>query len=449
MLDQSFSAHNFRTIMQAQNRKGIYVEARGKFERDPFLNTRIESWKILILNEKIKNERIRLKAIAESTSVSFDYNSYKVFKENVEGEKKIISENRELLLGEVLTTLSNNINHSNFKITIKKGEVKWNKQLYITEKSAENYFALKQTQYNIKKSFDAKQSSRALIVSQLVTLLKDDFPKVLVRADIKEFYETIPHSLLINKVNENSILSYPSKKIIKDVLNSYWDTLVIDGVKNKTDIRVGIPRGIGISAYLSELCMKDFDNEIKAFSNVTYYSRYVDDIIIIFTPESRTEVSSADSYKDTVSNFLNKKTGLQTNSSKTESVDLRKKVSDMTAETSFETTFLGYRLTINYKYVDEQKDGGIVRVMRKEPLEVGNKNNVFVGIYFSNQYLSQPLIDLIELDKILIFNIDLLLSTEVYLKERLQKFSFVKGFIDKSFKNYNIDGLNKILSIWK
>jgi hypothetical protein len=485
--------------MQAQNRKGVYVEAKGKFDIDAFFLSRIESGKILILNERIKIERLRLQAISEIEEVAFDYKSYKLFKDAIEIEKKIISENRELLLEEILTQISDKINEPHFKVNIQKGEIKWGKQLFMLERTAENYFAMKQIQYNIKKSFDAKQSSRALIVNQVITLLKDEFPKVVVQADIKEFYESIPHKSLITKINENTILSYPSKKIIKDILNSYWNILVSDSLKSEADVRQGIPRGVGISAYLSELYMKDFDNEVKALSNVTYYSRYVDDIFIVFTPDSRSEVKPAASYKDEVAELLYEKTHLQVNPSKTLSIDFRKKTVDISSETSLALTFLGYKLSTDYKFVDVEKKGRIIRTIKKHSLEIrlsesrfekysnridiafstyskektkylkkanrqlikriryitgntrllGNKNNVFTGIYFSNQYLSQPLTDLIELDEHLTYNVDLLLSSENYLKERLQKFSFVDGFNKKRFKKYNIDGLNKIIFIWK
>lgn len=45
----------------------------------------------------------------------------------------------------------------------------------------------------------------------------------------------------------------------------------------------GIPRGIGISSYLSELYMRDIDTNIACRKEVMYYARYVDDIFIILT----------------------------------------------------------------------------------------------------------------------------------------------------------------------
>lgn len=499
MLDQSFSSHNFRTIMQAQNRKGVYVEEKGKFDADTFLFSRKESEKILILNQSVKDERLRLQTISDSTGLPFDYSAYVKFKEDVEEKKEPIVEQREIILEEILTNLSKDINSAHFKVTLKKGAKKWGKQLYVTENTAQNYFALKQTQYNIKKSFDVKQSSRPLIVSQLSMLLNDDVPKVIVRTDIKEFYESISHELLNNKVNENTILSYPSKKIIKDILSSYWNMLVAGGVKSSSDKRIGIPRGVGISAYLSELYLKSFDNEVKALSNVTYYSRYVDDIIIVFTPESRTETTTTLDYKNRIVELLKRKALLNVNHSKTKVVDLRKKTADVAINTTHNITYLGYKFVIAFKFQAEVKGGKTVNVMRKMPFEIklsdsryakyadkieksflrygvdkgkylkkanrelikriryltgntrltGNKDNVFTGIYFSNQHLSEPASDLSKLDRNLKSVINTHFHPSTYLNNRLKKFSFVDGFKRKYFKNYTIEQLDKIVSIWK
>lgn len=43
----------------------------------------------------------------------------------------------------------------------------------------------------------------------------------------------------------------------------------------------GLPRGLSLSATLSDLLMQSFDGEIQAHDEVFFYSRYVDDIMII------------------------------------------------------------------------------------------------------------------------------------------------------------------------
>ena len=45
----------------------------------------------------------------------------------------------------------------------------------------------------------------------------------------------------------------------------------------------GVPRGIGISSYLSELYMRDLDKKLSSRKEIIYYARYVDDIFIILS----------------------------------------------------------------------------------------------------------------------------------------------------------------------
>ena len=137
---------------------------------------------------------------------------------------------------------------------------------------------MKQIQKNIQHSFKVKQADRNEIVSQVVNMLDNEFPKYIIRTDIESFYESIPHNELKNVINRNYILSPLSKKVIYEILRQY---------QSITGLDKGIPRGIGISAYLAELYMRDFDNDIKSLKNVTYYARYVDDIIAIFVPKSK------------------------------------------------------------------------------------------------------------------------------------------------------------------
>jgi hypothetical protein len=80
------------------------------------------------------------------------------------------------------------------------------------------------------------------------------------------------------------------------------------------------------------------------------------------------------------------------------------------------------------------------------------KSNVFIGIYFSNEFLSDPYPDLIELDKYLKMKITTLpVSTSIKLVNTLNIFSFENGFKKKSIVRFNTDSFknSKMLQIWK
>ena len=98
--------------------------------------------------------------------------------------------------------------------------------------------------------------------------------------------------------------------------------------------KIGIPRGIGVSAYLAELYMRDIDKEISSLKDVTYYARYVDDIIIVFTPTTNQKTPT---YIDQVKNIMETDTGLKMNPVKTSELDLVK------SNATLELNFLGYQ----------------------------------------------------------------------------------------------------------
>ncbi len=104
------------------------------------------------------------------------------------------------------------------------------------------FFALKQIQYNFRKLYKVKQANRFAIVSQIKGLLDDNFPKYVIRTDIQEFYESIPHDILLQKLNEENLLTFYSKKILFQILNEY---------KRLSGSEKGLPRGVGVSAYLA------------------------------------------------------------------------------------------------------------------------------------------------------------------------------------------------------
>ena len=143
------------------------------------------------------------------------------------------------------------------------------------EKRLLPYFALKQLQYNIRRLYKVKQSDRYQIVCQIRELLSDRVPKIILRTDFSEFYESIPTDKLLKQMADDSLLTRTSQKMIKRVLREFHD---------QTGRQAGVPRGIGLSAYLTELYMRHFDEKFRTFPGVLYYSRYVDDVFIIFVP---------------------------------------------------------------------------------------------------------------------------------------------------------------------
>ncbi|MDA3778697.1 MAG: RNA-directed DNA polymerase [Bacteroidales bacterium] len=499
MLDQSFSYENFRILLDVENRKGRYLEGETFFKPDIFEKSRDISDEIIEKNKEIREEIKKVKAIKKIEDR--DYSTL----DELNAEKDQIKEKRELALESILRTISNNTDVEDYQLKIEKGQVKWGSQLYEIEHSPENYFVSKQLQRNIFKTFKVKQANRKEIIDQLRILLDDGFPKIVIRTDIQKFYESIPHKELLAKIEENSLLSFPSKKIIRSVLNQYWKILVADGVKAANDERIGIPRGVGFSAYLSELYLRTFDNKIKSFENVTYYTRYVDDIIMIITPQNRNELKTILSYKNDIKKTLLDTSRLNLNLSKTQIIDLRKGNKERKKSFAYDLTYLGYKFRISYSKKKELKCGVERTYISKDKLQISmsdeklnrykekvktsfddyilclvkyssaknstermlfkrikfltnnhqllrRKSNVFIGIYFSNEFLTTPLNDLKLLDEYLIEKIsNLAITTNTLLVKKINGLSFSKGFMDKNIVQFNTESFKsgKIIEIWK
>ena len=484
MLDQSFSFDNFRILLDVENRLGNYLEDKSFFkDNDLFSESRNLSNEIIELNKIIRDEKLKLPAIHQRKPE--DYKEV----DKLEKLKDEIKAQRENALEEILKGISAKINDENFKLIIQKGIVKFGDQLYTAENTPENFFVLKQLQRNIYKTFNVKQSDRKKLIAQLSLFLKDGFPKVILRTDISKFYESIPHKQLLNKIDENSLLSYPSKKVIKQILNQYWNILVADGVKNANDERIGLPRGIGISAFLSELYLKDLDSLLKSIPNVTYFARYVDDIIIIFTPDNRKETTPLTTYKSEVKRII-EKFSLKMNNRKTQIIDLKNGVTQ-----NYNITYLGYKFSLSnqkpltikmsdkkynrykskikisfdeflsdeIKYTPNTNKANNKLVQRIKILTSNfrlyrRKDNVLIGIYFSNEFLTKELEDLEKLDKFLRSEIKRVsTSLSIISKKKLNTLSFTNGFNNKHTLNFNFNEKNKrgavkidkIINIWK
>ena len=158
MLNQSFSAENFRRILDLENRKGLYLE--GRF----FPNIKEITEKIKKYTEEIKDK--------QKNGIGLDNEIEELYK-----QKKELKEEKNEKLNAELQKVSEKVVTSDFKIKLKRKDIKNKKPLYITEDSPEHYFTTKQIQRNIFHLFDVKQSNRNEIVSQVKNLLKDGFPK--------------------------------------------------------------------------------------------------------------------------------------------------------------------------------------------------------------------------------------------------------------------------------
>jgi len=445
MLNQSFSAENFRRILDLENRKGLYLE--GRF----FPNITEITKKIKKCTKEIKDK--------QKNGIGLDNEIEELYK-----RKKELKEEKNEKLNTELQKVSEKVVASDFKIQLEKKDFQNAKALYVTKDSPENYFTMKQVQRNISRLFDVKQSNRNEIVSQVKNLLKDGFPKYVLKTDIDNFYESIHQKILLNKINDDNLLTPFSKKILRNIIKQYTQ---LSGSNN------GVPRGIGVSAYLAELFMRDVDNKIKSMGEISYYARYVDDIIIIFTP--KTNAHHVDYLKE-IKKIIEDKFCLKLNDQKTDTFDLL----DPKQSSSYTMEYLGYKITFgtgeiktelsqkkydkykqriylifddyfNLSKFDKKKAKKLlvkrVRFLTGNTRLKNNKKNILIGVYYSNRQITEREY-LIRLDDCLRTEINSSI-TLTKLKERLKKYNFIDGFKTKRFSPFKTNEIQEIVKIWQ
>lgn len=443
MLDQTFSAKNFRKIYDIENRRGRNVDRA-------FFPSLVEA-----------SARITAASAAIRTARK---NNLGLTDEALEGVLESLREalqtaraNRESLIDTTMTNIAQQV-YDDFQIQLEERDGPNNNTLYTLPANPVPYFIAKQIQHNISRLYKIKAGDRRAIVSQLFDQLNTGFRQFCVRTDISNFYESIDRSSLIKELDTDQLLSFGSKRFIKQALSSYGSLSLSSS---------GIPRGLGISALLSELYMRSVDERIRELPGVSYYARYVDDIIVIFSPTANYDTSK---YLPQIDQIVKEK-GLTLNTAKTaanlignnqsfnfEYLGYRFSVSGGTCRVSMgHKKYVRYRSRIDRIFASYQRQAtfdqkGAARLLAARVKFLtgntrlwNNKRHAFTGIYFNNGHLTD-LNKLAGLDAYLRHKISELHSAA--LQDRLDFFSFRLGFVERRFASYSTRELARIVEAW-
>jgi hypothetical protein len=334
------------------------------------------------------------------------------------------------------------------------------KAIFRIDGSAETFFVVKQLQRTINRIYGVKPANRHDIVCQLRDALSCDFPYDLVRTDISTFYETINRNKLLKQLDGDQLLSSSSKSFIQQALRSYGEL---------TSDPAGIPRGVGISAYLAELYLRDLDREIRSLDGLVLYCRYVDDIIAIFARPPSADANL--SYKEAILRSF-ASLGLQHNLEKTfeHKIDRSSKVSLDYLGYNFTTQFGVCRISLSESKIQKyltRIDAAFDRydaeyrvryrkayrdLVSRVKFLTGNmnltnsKSGARTGIYYNNA-AATDLSCLARLDKRLRDRIKLVKRPS--LRTSLKRFTFSEGFDQRRFHRFDIKTLRRIVKAWK
>ena len=256
---------------------------------------------------------------------SQSFTPIELYRCTTQAERRNLGMTKEQLIEAIGCELKDSIAKGTYRFQFKK-----NRELFLNGqvKGAMAYLCqdlvMRKLHRNIKRIYSVQQADRNTIVKQMKILLNEDVDMRIVRLDVRHFYDSI---------NRKNILA----KLVDDARLSYQSLLLIQTLFSDSSISAysGLPKGLGISAVLSELYMKYFDLDFKKIDGVYYYARFVDDIIVFCSSEASQKLS----WKYAHDEF--KKMDLKFNKEKSYKLNPRQ------PDNSF--TYLGY----NFHFVDK------------------------------------------------------------------------------------------------
>lgn len=445
MLDQAFSARNFRRIYDCENRRGRNVDRRF------FPNVVEASGRISAASERIRNKRRENESLGKP--------ELKALLEPLYAELELRRQERDALVDAAINGVAEVAGQKSFQLALEEKKGPKSISLFPLQESAAAFFIGKQIQSNMSRLYGIKPADRRSIVRQVKDLLSTSFDLYIVRTDVSTFYESIKQDDLIKEIEKDHLLSLASKSHIKCIINSY---AAIIGKKT------GIPRGVGVSAYLSELYMRAVDERIRQIEGVTYYARYVDDIIAIFSPTAMCDRSQ---YLLDITKALSER-ALVINQQKT-------KHGPSQTSSTFVFDYLGYAFTagggncelemsaakvaryraridrsfdVYQREAGRDQKGASRRLVARIKFMTGNirlvnsKGFAFSGIYYNNSDLTK-FGKLIGLDEYLKYKASVLKSAS--LRSRLLSYSFNDGFKNRPFYRYSTKQMAAIVKAWQ
>lgn len=370
------------------------------------------------------------------------FSPYNLYSCTTQSERRNSRLNKDDFAEKVDLLLGNSINDGTYQFAIKAW---WDLFLNNHPKGSLDSLCqnliLRKLYKNIKRIYGIGQSNRNLIVKQMVSLLIDGSHKWIIRLDIRNFYESIERSLLMERFQEDGRLNYQSISLLKNLFAN-------PSISEKK----GLPRGLSISSVMSELYMKYFDLEIRRMEGVFYYARFVDDIII-FCSSKISQENIWIKIPKLLSNI-----GLQLNESKSYKWDNQQKILNL--------TYLGYtffpkekniieitiadkkvniiKTRITKSFVRFAKDGDFDKLKNRIKFLTGNFTiynpstllPIRIGIYFNYNMITSKT-SLYELDKYYQrllhcrtgrLGTRLRIQMTVIQQKELSKYSFVFGF---------------------
>ncbi|SAG71737.1 reverse transcriptase domain-containing protein [Enterobacter ludwigii] len=125
---------------------------------------------------------------------------------------------------------------------------------------------------------DAKLSLPQVVIESLNSAVNSGNYYEFAKIDLKNFYPSIPHELIIASIKQKI-----RKSEFRQLINKAISTPTVNesrGGKGSSACLRGVPQGLSISNILAEIALQKIDAEIECIKDI-WYKRYVDDILVL------------------------------------------------------------------------------------------------------------------------------------------------------------------------
>ncbi|BCG63327.1 MAG: hypothetical protein methR_P1029 [Methyloprofundus sp.] len=122
-----------------------------------------------------------------------------------------------------ISDISNKINSPSFCFPSFREKITKGKTIYSVP-DVTTLLLLRKLDRNIRAIYKVKQANRDEIIHQVKSLLKEECFYSVLRLDISSCYESVDRKAILDKIDQNSILSYTSRNLLN---RKYSDPLMI------------------------------------------------------------------------------------------------------------------------------------------------------------------------------------------------------------------------------
>jgi RNA-directed DNA polymerase len=159
---------------------------------------------------------------------------------------------------------------------ISKGARKYPRQISIP--TFRDRIALRALCDILHAGFDSELSLKIpqIVIHEVKEVIKTGNYHYFAKMDIQEFYPSIQHDILLNRI----MTKCSDVSLLKLVASGIETPTVPFPTKDADPNKIGVPQGLAVSNILAEIYLAPFDHNYNSRDDIRYF-RYVDDILVL------------------------------------------------------------------------------------------------------------------------------------------------------------------------